>query len=348
MKLHAAKQVDSPILRVDPNIRIQELHKENEAFKSEILQLKRSIVLLEQRNYDMLKSEIQYRSVIKSYRIELKKKAASGVLSDINEKISSSIVDSHRELTDNISKLHQRVDEIINNREEVLVAVYDSKLKAINKNLEKEKKEKFEHLEGLAEREHMLNKELQMLKGSVGVIEAKNSHLEKENKEIKHLMKVRDLEISELEKRMFEFKQSSLKLPSIKSAKNLEIASPSQKTIKTCSMAIETDAVEDDTSMRYQKVISKLQKLLMIEKNNVRAARNAYFRELNSRSEIEDTIVGCIEEVKRERNAKKGAFQLSYNMSITEKLVHNETILKKLHEFMAVKEVPSDHQSPHT
>ena len=183
-----------------------------------------------------------------------------------------------------------------------------------------------------------------MLKGSVGVIEAKNSHLEKENKEIKHLMKVKDLEISELEKRMFEFKKRSVKLPSIKSTKALEIETPRLKNVKTSSMAIETDAIEDDTSARYQKVVSKLQKLLMIEKNNVRAARNAYFRELNSRSEIEDSIISCIEEVKKERDAKKGTFQLSYNMALTEKLANNENILKKLQEFISSKHDFNNHQ----
>lgn len=336
MKSLTVKPIESPLPRMDPNIRIQELHKENENLKYEMGQLKKTISSFEQKNQEMLKNEIQYRNVIKSYQNDLKKKSA-GVLLDVNEKISTSIMDSHRELTENIGRMQQKVDDIISNREEILVAVYNSKLRDINRNLEQEKKEKFEYVEGLAEREHMLSKELQMLKGSVGVIEAKNSHLEKENKNLKLLAKVKDLEINELHKKMSEYKKSSLKFPSIKSAKNLEIKGTTHNIIKTTSSAVETDNIEDDTGKRYQKVIAKLQKLLMIEKNNVRAARNAYFRELSSRSDIEDTIISCIEEIKKEKASTKPNHQSAFYLSLSEKLVNSEVILKRLQEFLSQK-----------
>ena len=344
MKSHTIKQIESPVLRTDSNVRIQELHREAENLRFETAQLKKMISFLEQRNHEMLKNEMQYRNIIKSYQVEVKRKSNPiDTLSDTTERNASIFNETHKELRENIKKLQLKVDEILTSREETLVALYNSKLKEINQNLEKEKKKKYEELEGLAKTEHMLGKELQMLKGSVGVIEAKNTHLEKENKEIKQLLKVKDLEISELEKRMFEFKQQSIKFPSIKGAKSTDLHSKSQKDIKTISLAIETDIIEDQTSARYQKVISKLQKMLAIEKNNVRAARNAYFRELNSRSDIEEIILGCIEEVKKEKtNATKKPYQLSYNMSVVEKLTNNEDLLIKLQEFLTRKEEPKN------
>ena len=78
-----------------------------------------------------------------------------------------------------------------------MISIYNSKLNSICKNLEKEKKEKFEYLEGLAEREKMLTKELEMLKESVEVIEEKNKALARENKEIKKKIQNKDLEILE-------------------------------------------------------------------------------------------------------------------------------------------------------
>ncbi|OMJ84072.1 hypothetical protein SteCoe_14883 [Stentor coeruleus] len=286
MKTFTVKQVESPILRQDPNQKILELHKENELIRNDLNSLKKYISLLETKNHEMLKNEIQYRNIIKAYQIELKKKLISGqVFNDPNEKYQTSISEIHKEIADNVSSIEGKIVDIVTSREETILAVFNSKLKDITKNLEREKKEKFEYLEGLAEREHMLSKELQMLRGSVGVIEAKNSHLEKENKEIKHLLKIKELEINELRKRMFEIKEKSVKFPNIKSPSMTDIQTRSDKSIKTKSFGCETDFPEDDNSARYQKIISKLQKLLAIEKNNVRAARNAYFREISSKAE---------------------------------------------------------------
>ena len=339
MKPHTIKQAESPVLRLDLNSKSQDLHKEIESLRFELSSLKKKVLHLEQRNHEMLKNEIQYRNVIKSYQFELKKHLKGQELfNEIPETNSLSIEDYHSELNENVINLHEKVNEIVSNRGEMILAVFNSKLKDINNTLEKEKKEKFEYIEGLADREHALSKELQMLKGSIEVIEAKNSHLEKQNKEFKHLIKVKDLEISELQKRIFEIKEKNLVLPSINSERSAIKLSLSQKNIKMTSLAIETDFVEDDTSKRYQKIISKLQKLLSIEKNNVRAARNAYFRELNNRGEVEETIIKCIDEVKKERkNAKRSAYQLSYNMSVVERLSNSEAILTKLQEFMTHK-----------
>jgi hypothetical protein len=149
---------------------------------------------------------------------------------------------------------------------------------------------------------------------------------------------MKDMEIGALQKRIFELKEKNVVFPSIKGSRTAEIHTKSQKEIKTTSMGIETDLIEDESAGRYQKIIVKLQKLLALEKNNVRAARNAYFRELNSRSEIEETIISCIEEVKKQRKSgKRGNFQFSYNMAVAEKLSNSEAVLIKLQEFLSHK-----------
>lgn len=334
MKTHTIKQIESPVVRTDPNQRVQELHKENDQLRMDIVILKKNLGYLEQRNHEMLKNEIQYRNLIKVYQQELKKVSNNQeLLNDLSEKHQLSISDIHKEINTNISSLQGKIDQILTNREEMIIAVFNSKLKEINDNLEKEKKEKFEDLEKGAAKKNLLKHELEVLKGSIGVIEVKNTQLETQNKELRHLVKAKDLEISALEKKIFELKEKNVVFPSIKTSRGE--GSKSQKEIKMTSMACETDLVSEDHAGRYQKIITKLQKLLTLEKNNVRAARNAYFRELNSRSEIEETIISCVEEVKKQRkSAKKGAFQLSYNMAIVDKLTNSEVILNKLKEFM--------------
>jgi hypothetical protein len=342
MKTHTIKQIESPLVRQDPSQRQLELHKENEQLKVDIVILKKNLGYLEQRNHEMLKNEIQYRNLIKLYQQELKKLSNNHeLLNDLSEKHQLSISEIHNEINSNISNLQGKIDEIITNREELIIAVFNSKLKEINDNLEKEKKEKFEDLEKGAAKKNLLKHELEVLKGSIGVIEAKNTHLETQNKELKHLLKVQDLEINALQKKIFELKEKNVVFPNIKTTRE---TSKSQKEIKVNTMACETDIVNEDHAGRYQKIIQKLQKLLTIEKNNVRAARNAYFRELNSRSEIEETIIACIEEVKKQRkNTKKSAYQLSYNMSLVEKLTNSEIVLNKLKDFLNHKcEVQED------
>jgi hypothetical protein len=336
---NTVKQIESPILRLDLASRCLEMQKEIEGLRSESSHLKAKILLLEETNHQMLKYEIQYRSIIKSYQIELKKRGglSDTVFETSSDKLLSNFSDTHKELNQNISKLQSKITEILSDREQAIITMFDSKLNQLNKNLDLEKKEKFEHLEGLAEREQILNKELQMLKGSIEVIEAKNSYLEQENKRIKQLLKAKDTEISGLEKKMFELKEKSISFPNIKTSRSKESNTKSQQEIKTHSLAIETDEIEDE-SYRYQKIIQKLQKMLAIEKNNVRAARNAYFTELNNRSEIEEVVLNCIQEVSKEKkNAKRTSFQLSYNMTLVEKLTKNEELLRNLQEYLNQK-----------
>jgi hypothetical protein len=173
MKSHSVKQIESPMFRLDPVAKVQEWHKEFEQMKAEIIVLKKNLAFLEQRNEEMLKNEIQYRNLIKIYQSELKKNNKFELLNDLSEKHQLGITDIHKEINQNISDLQGKVDEILTNREEMIVSVFNSKLREINENLEKEKKEKFEDLEKGAAKKNLLKQELDMLKGSIGVIEAK-------------------------------------------------------------------------------------------------------------------------------------------------------------------------------
>lgn len=238
MKPHSVKQIESPMFRLDPGTKLQEFHKEHDQMRSEIILLKKNLAFLEQRNHEMLKNEIQYRKLIKSYQNELKKNNKFELLGDLSEKHQLGITEIHKEINSSISDLQGKVDQILSSREEMIVSMFNTKLREINEKLEKEKKEKFEDLEKGAAKKNLLKHELDMLKGSIGVIEAKNAHLYSQNKEYKHLIKMKDMEINALQKRIFEIKKSNVTFPNIKSTKKLDVNSKSKTEIKTASMLI--------------------------------------------------------------------------------------------------------------
>ena len=337
MKTHSLKQPESPIYRFDINPKIQEGSKEIESLRSEIFKIRKQIVVFENKCKEMVKNEFQYRSIIKSCQISLRNKRSAENPSKNPEKYSPIILQSLSEINENISRFDENVDELVTANEQNMISIYNSKLNSICKNLEKEKKEKFEYLEGLAEREKMLTKELEMLKESVEVIEEKNKALARENKEIKKKIQNKDLEILEFEKKIFEFKSNSIKYLHFDSKKNLDYSTRSQKQIKTNTLAIETEIIENFNFDRYQKMISHVQKLLDIENNNFKAAKNAFLREINYRSEVEDIIINTVDEVNRERNSRPTLFKRSYNMEIIEKLVKNESIISTLEEYVSKK-----------
>ena len=338
MKTLTLKQVESPLQRLEPAAKLQEIQKEAEYLRSEYSELRKYLSLLEQKNYELLKFDLQYRNIIKSYSSELNPKGVFETLPDSSEKYEVSIPESFKELNSQISKMHLKVEEILKNKQKVIVFDYNKKLENLNTNLEKEKKEKFEHLEGLAEREQMLSKEIQMLRGSVGVIEAKNSHLEVVNKQMKQILSTRNVEIEGLEKKIQEFKEKSLKLPGIKSVRNLSLSEKGSDEVKTKSLGIETEKTDENDQQRYQKIIFSLQKMLNHKKNDVRAARNAYFKELSNRSEIDQLLESCIQELSKEiKQATKKSYKLSYNVANIEILSKKESFLRILQEYLKNK-----------
>ena len=82
-----------------------------------------------------------------------------------------------------------------------------------------------------------------------------------------------------------------------------------------------------DAGQKYEAIITKLKKMLDLERNNLRAARTAYARELQSKTELEQILRQCVEDVKQEIINRKSEMRL-YKSELAEE--EQEKILEVL------------------
>ena len=64
---------------------------------------------------------------------------------------------------------------------------------------------------------------------------------------------------------------------------------------------------EKDMIERYKSIIEKLKNTLELEKKKLKQTRLAYAREMQAKTELEELLYQCVEEVRNEANARKTA-----------------------------------------
>jgi hypothetical protein len=78
--------------------------------------------------------------------------------------------------------------------------------------------------------------------------------------------------------------------------------------------------VADAQDQKYQKIINKLKRLHDIENKNLRAARTAYARELQKKSELERILRESVEDVKIEINRRRTEMRIRDGPSLPEEI----------------------------
>ncbi|CAG9322180.1 unnamed protein product [Blepharisma stoltei] len=345
-QLRSGDNPSLPVLRPNyESTKLLEHQKEIESLKNEIADLKYDIQLLRKKEKESIKTELQYKQLIRTYQQELSKNSIlqSKMPTEESEKNVHVIGEAYDKVYDCIKQLQDRIDDMLVNKEVSLIAVFDAKLQEISKELENEKKAKLEYIEGLAERENKSLKELEILRGSVELIEAKNCYLETENKRLRGELKQARSEYENLERRLFQMKESRPKprvpspksLISPKSSTSVLLSPPVSPGSRVNSFLSSKRSENDNADARYQQVIEKLKKSIEFQKNNLRAARTAYIREIQNKNEIEQVVQVCLDEVKKQlvqnkdKTKNKGE---NTRQELINKLTTQEEILSLLYQ----------------
>lgn len=299
---------------------------------------------MQKKDRQAMKSDIDYKNAIIGYQEELQGRKKKIKLSKENMRI---IKDSYQNMFDSLQLMQEKIQEMLTMKEEALGAVFNSKLKEMIKQLEKEKREKFEFLDSLAEKETKLRQELELLKASVFVIESKNDALEKKNKKLAIDGKIKDLEIEGLKKKMFEFKKQKLRLPPLEIPRsNSTVPESVASDIRASPMLTLNPNMterEEISSLNNQSFIYKLQKQLKVEKQNCRAAREAYTREIENKSELFRIVQECYEETKEHTAQIKMSSNKKMKDYLRQKfldqLATRETILELINSKLRASEI---------
>ncbi|CAG9324855.1 unnamed protein product [Blepharisma stoltei] len=317
---------------------ISDLQKENDALKRENLKLSTHLEFLQKKDSQAMKAEISFKNLIRGYQDELSGRKSIFKLSKDDVK---SVSGSYENLFDSIELMKDKVQEMLSQKEEALGAIFNTKLKEISKQLEKEKKEKFEFIDSLAEKEIKLTEELELLKASVFMIESKNNSLERENKKLAINLKERDIEIKGLQDKLFKLKKKKMKLPPIEMPRSLSTIPPDCISDKRVSPAMVNNPInterEEISSLNTQNYVYKLQRQLKVEKNNARAAREAYRREVENKGELFKLIQECYEDTKEHVQQVKMSSIKKLNDYLKQKFMDELTKREKILELITEK-----------
>lgn len=313
---------------------IFDLKKENELLRIENSDLHKSISF--SRDNSFTTSHKNFKSLVSGYLTELKiKPNVNKHSTDLVEGNDEYITETFGKIFELLRDLQNDLDEHLSRKEDMIIILFNARLQDIIKHIEIEKKQKFEQLERLLENERKLKNDYDILWGSVSLIENKNSQLEKENKRLKIDLRQAAMEIEGLKKRMFEFKKSEKHKNDLSTVYNTPAHNSSSSRIvpfdstKTQKIQLRKSSMEEFTPARYETVIKRLQKLLKIEKTNLKEFKASYINEISTRSNLENILINCIVEVHSQISNYK---ETGNNLELIDKLTSNLEILSLIKE----------------
>ena len=340
------RKKDSNIKASDSENRIAELKKliQNEKDKSE--QMMHDMQAREER---YLKREKEYRKTLLEYENELRARSNyNGPVEDQYQRNMEKISKLYNVITDNISHIQKKTSQILAEQEKDIKRQFNSKMKEVSKELEIEKKKKIEGVENYAETESQLTRELDIMKKSTESIALKNYLVDEENKKFQKEFNDKRVIRNALFKELATLKrENAVVMEEIAKYKESSINNfTPQKSASNSimpSLYSKRDLSQEDES-RCDYIIQRLKKILDTERKNLKNIRNAYARDLQNRTELEQILRQCADEVKSEitqesPDNKKKTVQLTSQdrEKIIEMLLSKETVLELLNE----KNIPS-------
>lgn len=321
---------------IDPYQKIQDLQEllTQERNKSSQLQTN-----LQQAERSLAQKMIEYQLRIAELKSELKEARLWPSPSSEKTKNYLDQVDLlHKKLIGAISSFKKEIQDEVYDHERDIVRIFDMKLAHICEELEDKRQKKVTEINTLMKKEGKISKELEILRASAQIIDSKNSNLEQDNKQLKIELKLKDSELKEIMEKYYRLKKQIENEEDQRFEMMSSIRSPFAET----SPKSQTRQIETALSMhnphidRYEAVISRLKKLLEIERKNLRAARTAYTREIESKTELENMLRKCIELVRNDIIRKRGIYKKvdgnEESQMLIDQLLNSEEILTTIYD----------------
>lgn len=286
----------------DLEVKIFELKKQIQAEKDKAEQMTHDMQAREER---YLKREKEYRKTLNEYENDLRARSNyNGPVEDQYNRNMQKIDKLHQVILENVGSIQKKTSQILAEQEKDIRRQFDSKKNEVNRDIELERKKKLEGVGNYAEKESQLTRELELMKNSMKLIVSKNELLKEENKKIEKEFQSQQKDRDALFKEIVALKKENATI-SEEIAKYKESQYESflpQRSISNSSMPgifQKRDLKVEDTS-RYEFIIQRLKKILETERKNLKNVRNAYARELQNKTELEQILRQCVDEVKSE------------------------------------------------
>ena len=283
-----------------------QLEKERERVKQMELEM-------ESRQERYIRREKEYRKSLSEYEAEVRsrKNYTAVPVGEQSHRNMEKVKKLHGVIEQNIASIQKKTSMILDEHKIDVSRQFQTKLNEILKNLEDEKKKKLDGVGNFAEKELKLVRELELMKASADLIESKNQSLAEENKAISREFQEQESDREQLSRHVVDLKRESAHLKEeLAKYRELSMSISGQssraefvpKGAKTTGSRFRSvnSSVQDDITVKYESVVTKLKRMLEIEKKNLMEARTTYSKELESKTELENLLRQCVEDVKSE------------------------------------------------
>lgn len=281
----------------------EQLEKEREAVKQMQMEM-------ESRQERYIRREKEYRKSLSEYETEVRsrKNYAAVPASEQSHRNMEKVKRLHGVISQNIDSIQKKTSLILDEHKSDVNRQFQAKLNEILKNLEEEKKKKLDGVGNFAEKELKLVRELELMKASADLIESKNHALAEENKVIAREFQEQESDREQLSRRVVDLKRESAHLKE-------ELAKYRELTMSISGQSSRVDfkgratgsryrsvnsSLQDDISVKYESVVAKLKRVLEMEKRSLMESRTALSKELEAKTELENLLRQCVEDVKAE------------------------------------------------
>jgi hypothetical protein len=224
-------------------------------------------------------------------------------------------------------------------------------MKEINRELDDEKKRKTMGVDNYAEKAEQLARELELMKASMDLIENKNEILKRENGLLKQKFRTQEAERNLLVRQIVDYKRENAQIAA-EIAMHKEILNTARLTPSMSKADSEFDraskmsdynfrqenSTDSQKISRYEKIISRLNRQIEVVRKGLKKVRNDYATEIQCKTEIEQILRECVEEVKSEiqttrRNQKDSvSLTIQEREKIMEKMLSQERVLSLLYD----------------
>ena len=289
------------------------------------------------------RKETQYLRLLSEYESELHFRTDTA-LSPVNEqsaKYFNNIKSLHGQIMSMVTNMQGTTAHVLGLQEKDIVRRFNIKLNDLKSNLEKEKKEKIESVETNAEHEVQRAHELELLRASIELVENQNKELQAQNRQLRLAAKTQEDTNQELVSKLVAAKKKMISLVeeteryrsnSMMQSQSLE-ALPRLTPMEKSPETLPTDPT------RYEVSIQHLKRMLEMERRNCKQARAALVNEMRSRTELEQILRRCIDDI-REDLAGLQTDTPSFNTDLgrvererlVEQLLGQEKVLSMLHD----------------
>lgn len=279
--------------------KIQELLEVYEDLKQKNKQIYTNSIINQEK---LIKRENELKKTLNDYEKILMPEKKNQI-QDFPKKYQEEIPKIHQKITKKIEYIQKQTLNCLHEQEKIIVRDLNHELNEHYKKIQD--LQKVSSRKSVVSKKESLHDEIVSNRARVELIEQRNNFLHKKNKDLKVEYKSYENDVNILYQNLEALKQQNAKLKSqLNMFKEKNLMSKTIDFSDSKAGYSKTERIK--TYPSEFKFIESIKRMIELEKKNLRAAKNAYTRELEGKIQLEEIIRQFIDDTKQSSTDKTG------------------------------------------